>query len=157
MTDELIDLAADLSRLTGQSAPRMARAVKAREEAMKEGREALAAALASELDAAKIDYRAVESGLKKEIEWREPGLTGAEVTASRLAWKFFADHIRQWLEAGAPERPILDLVWERINALGGRDEAAPEHDYGSALNDALKIIEQLGGMDPARRKAVARG
>ena len=47
----------------------------------------------------------------------------------------------------------LDLAWDRINALGGY--AAPHDDVGTGFNyaveKALEIIEELGGMDPGAR------
>lgn len=51
----------------------------------------------------------------------------------------------------------LDIAWERINALGGY--VAPGDVAGKAANDtvgeALKIIEDLGGRDPAQVRAGA--
>lgn len=152
----LFDLAADLSRSAGEAALADAAVAQALERGKKEGREALAAALLSELDAAKIDFRALAGGFRKSAPWRETGLTGAEVESARLTWDQFADHLREWLDAGAPERPALDCAWELINARGGSDSARGIG-YGAALEDVLGIIEQLGGMDPARRKAVTRG
>lgn len=43
----------------------------------------------------------------------------------------------------------LDTAWARIQSL--RIEAGPLNDRDRALHDALVIIEDLGGMDPARR------
>lgn len=148
--DSLFNMAADLSRATGQTAfagdlvaAHVASRDRAREQGMREGREALAAALLSELEAAKPDLLAILG----------PNGLESQVIAARATWKAFADHVRGWLEVGAPERPLLDTAWERINALG--DGGVPGGDY--VQERSLEIIEQLGGMDPARRKAVDRG
>lgn len=47
----------------------------------------------------------------------------------------------------------LDLAWEAINALGGanHDGDPQTADYLQAIDDAIEIIEQLGGRDPALR------
>jgi len=49
----------------------------------------------------------------------------------------------------------LDLAWEEINALGGTwvkgDEVGRE--VNATVGDALKIIERLGGGDPAPKRA----
>lgn len=48
----------------------------------------------------------------------------------------------------------MDLAWERVNALGGTPCCAHDNVYNLAINDCLRIIESLGGSDPAaRRKA----
>lgn len=53
----------------------------------------------------------------------------------------------------------LDLVWERVNALGGR--AGEYDDFGKgvihAVDQALFIIEELGGSDPLPKRATRRG
>lgn len=149
-------LAADLSRTAGQIAlvEAYTRAVRrASEQGIKEGREALVAALLSELEAAKPDFRGIEVALRNEESWREPGLTGGEVRTATIAVKYFAEHLRQWLDAGAPERPALDRAWELINAQGGSGDSEYDRGRSDAFDGALEIIEQLGGMDPARRKA----
>jgi hypothetical protein len=52
----------------------------------------------------------------------------------------------------------LDLAWERINALGGH--AGEYDDFGKGINyaveQALSIIEELGGSDPLPKRAAAR-
>lgn len=63
------------------------------------------------------------------------------------------------LLSGAAEPPItnLDLAWEKVNALGGY--VGPDDAVGQAakviVNNALEIIEQLGGSDPLRKRAPA--
>jgi hypothetical protein len=42
----------------------------------------------------------------------------------------------------------LDLAWERINALGGLENS----EFNRAINDALDVIEELGGRDPIARR-----
>lgn len=46
----------------------------------------------------------------------------------------------------------LDLAWERINALGGSaaDDIGKSRNF--AICEALKIIEDLGGVDPAPKR-----
>lgn len=52
----------------------------------------------------------------------------------------------------------LDLAWERINAIGGH--AGEYDDFGKGINhaveQALMIIEELGGSDPLPKRAAAR-
>ncbi len=51
----------------------------------------------------------------------------------------------------------IDLAWEQINSLGGTPVCTHDHVYNLAVNDALRIIESLGGYDPAeRRQAVLK-
>lgn len=49
----------------------------------------------------------------------------------------------------------LDLAWEKINALGGK--ASEYDDFGRGINhavdQALSIIEDLGGSDPLPKRA----
>lgn len=49
----------------------------------------------------------------------------------------------------------LDLAWERINALGGSDLQNNSYDQGAVdtVTKALAIIEDLGGVDPAPKRA----
>lgn len=47
----------------------------------------------------------------------------------------------------------LDLAWEEINALGGLPSTEAESYYNRAINDALALIEALGGSDPAPKRA----
>jgi hypothetical protein len=51
----------------------------------------------------------------------------------------------------------LDLAWEKINAIGGK----PSNDFESgvvhAVDQALAIIEELGGSDPAPKRARKAG
>ena len=49
----------------------------------------------------------------------------------------------------------LDRAWLAVNALGGMDNFSSTYDtaYNKAIDDALREIEQAGGMDPALRKA----
>lgn len=54
-------------------------------------------------------------------------------------------------------REALDKSWDKINALGGR--CGEYDDFGKGINygveQALYIIEDLGGMDPLARAALA--
>ncbi len=43
----------------------------------------------------------------------------------------------------------LNEAWRQINAQGGVGEHEYDHGYVAAINDALAIIEKLGGRDPA--------
>lgn len=156
--DSLFNMAADLSRATGQTAfagdlvaAHVASRDRAREAGMREGREALAAALLSELDAAKPDFAVLCDHL--DLIDLKPD----DVLVARATWKLFADHLRQWLDAGAPERSALDRAWELINAQGGSGDTEYDRGRSDAFDGALEIIEQLGGMDPAKRKAADRG
>ena len=127
----LFDLAVDFSRL---EAGRIATEKREhREQGKREGREALAAAVISELDA----------------YWMAPGRASADDLDARIR------------ECIGDARNPLDRAWEVINALGGNDtqealggDEPARCGYGAALEDALRIIEELGGMDPVRRKAV---
>ena len=47
----------------------------------------------------------------------------------------------------------LDLAWERINAIGGYAESEFDKGINSAVSSALDIIEELGGSDPAAKRA----
>lgn len=47
----------------------------------------------------------------------------------------------------------LDEAWERINALGGISEDDFDLGINFAICEALKIIEDLGGVDPAPVRA----
>lgn len=49
----------------------------------------------------------------------------------------------------------LDEAWERINALGGYCEDEFDRGINFAICEALKIIEALGGTDPAGRRPTA--
>lgn len=52
----------------------------------------------------------------------------------------------------------LDLAWEKINALGGY--AGEYDDFGKGINHAVEqalfIIEELGGSDPLPKRAAMR-
>jgi hypothetical protein len=54
------------------------------------------------------------------------------------------------------DRPItaIDLAWEKVNALGGTH--GEYDDFGRGINNAVEqalfIIEELGGSDPAARR-----
>lgn len=131
----------------------------ARESGLAEGRQALADALLSELDASRPDFHAICAELSRgaghvDPRLRSPGLTGAEVVIARAAWQALANHLRAWLESGAPERPLLNEAWARINALGGRDSGDSIEDgaFAEAISRALAVIESLGGHDPAEKR-----
>jgi hypothetical protein len=49
----------------------------------------------------------------------------------------------------------LDQAWERINALGGTTKEYDDFGRGinHAVDQALAIIEELGGSDPAPKRA----
>jgi hypothetical protein len=47
----------------------------------------------------------------------------------------------------------LDDAWERINALGGKPRNDFEAGVNHAVEQALTIIEELGGKDPAPARA----
>ena len=56
------------------------------------------------------------------------------------------------------ETHLLDKAWERINALEGHylsDEVSRAYD--KAIDQALAIIEDLGGRDPSTRKSEGGG
>lgn len=57
-------------------------------------------------------------------------------------------------ESGFWESP-LDQAWERINALGGSIRVPNDYEQGyvHAVEQALLIIEELGGSDPLPKRA----
>lgn len=140
--DLIEDLAADLAQTVGER--RSAHA-----QGREEGRGALVDALLSELDASRPDFALICQGIG-----RADGLGLAEVAMLRHGWQALADHLRAWLESGAPERPLLNEAWARINALGGRDrgDSAASIAFTEGINRALQEIESLGGHDPAERR-----
>lgn len=52
----------------------------------------------------------------------------------------------------------LDIAWEQINALGGT--VGEYDDYGKGINHAVEqalfIIEELGGSDPLSKRAAIK-
>jgi hypothetical protein len=57
---------------------------------------------------------------------------------------------------GVEQTSALDLAWEKINALGGAKPSTYD-DFGRgiiyAVAGALEIIEELGGSNPAKKRA----
>lgn len=51
--------------------------------------------------------------------------------------------------------PMIDLAWEAINALGGRQDQDNSYDQGcvDTVAKCLEIIEGLGGKDPQSLRA----
>lgn len=45
----------------------------------------------------------------------------------------------------------LDLAWQRIGALSGKNRNDFESGCNHAVEQALLILEELGAMDPVRR------
>lgn len=61
-------------------------------------------------------------------------------------------------EMSKPMENPLDLAWEKINAIGGT--CGQYDDFGKGINHAVEqalfIIEELGGADPLPKRAAAR-
>lgn len=134
--DDLFNRAAEAARAEGA---RLSDAYR-REQLLLEGRKALADALISELDLIEVGKAPI------------PPLCVGELLVIR--------HLREWL--GGEHANPLDRAWELINAQGGQSpcqyRGTPCGDcygcgYSSMIEEALGIIESLGGMDPLRRKA----
>lgn len=77
--------------------------------------------------------------LKMVVEW----------ACLEQAFEYMADY----LSARQMDNP-LDKVWEKINALGGTYSVGDLESTGycKAIDDALAIIEDLGGQDPLQVK-----
>ncbi len=86
---------------------------------------------------------------------------GRRMWTKKEEYLFHIDAVLGNRPAG-PEVTKLDLAWELVNALGGAVDSQPQHDAthngaGAVLDAALKIIEELGGRDPAPlRKEIDR-
>lgn len=50
----------------------------------------------------------------------------------------------------------LDEAWERVNALGGTAHSEADRIAGQTIDRVLRIIEELGGEDPAPKRFRAR-